>query len=75
MSNAPKGYYKKTIHETGSSVSYSVLMRNPLDGLGRNSKPFANRLRRHYFHSMMRECKKVGQPESIPAILSIYRKG
>lgn len=69
----PKGYYRQSIND-GSSVTVSVLKRNPLDGLGNNSKPFATRFRRHYFHSMMREAKRNNQPEAIPDILDIYRK-
>lgn len=69
----PRGYFRETLND-GSSVSTSVLKRNPLDGCGNNSKPFATRFRRHYFHSMMREAKRNNQPEAIPAILAIYRK-
>lgn len=73
MGKCPPGFHKRTVHE-GSSVSYSVLVPNPLDGLGKNTKPFATRFRRHYFNSMIREAKRNNQPESIPAILAIYRK-
>lgn len=71
----PIGLFRKTVHISGSSVSESVLTPNPLDGLGRNTKPFATRARRHYFFSMIREAKCTNQPESIPAILAIYRRG
>lgn len=74
-SKPPKGFFRKTIHIGGSSVSESVLTPNPLDGLGRNSKPFATRFRRHYFFSMIQGAKRTNQPESIPAILANYRKG
>ena len=74
MGKCPPGFHKKTVHD-GSSVSYSVLVSNPFYGLGKNAKPFATRVRRHYYNRLINEAKQHNQREAIPAILAIYRKG